>query len=56
MNGRYLLDTNIIIALFDEDKKVIKRVNQAREVYTVSELVWEKINQFGGGIPSKRKV
>ena len=33
MSGRYLLDTNIVIALFSEDKKVIEKVNKAEEIY-----------------------
>jgi len=33
MNGRYLLDTNIVIALFDGDARVIDRINQSEEVY-----------------------
>lgn len=33
MNGRYLLDTNIVIALFDGDAHIIERINQSEEVY-----------------------
>jgi tRNA(fMet)-specific endonuclease VapC len=52
MNGRYLLDTNIIIALFDEDKKVINRVNQAREVYLPAIVIGEL---YYGAYYSKRE-
>lgn len=33
MNGKYLLDTNIIIALFSKDKIIHKHVNEADEVF-----------------------
>ena len=33
MNGRFLLDTNIVIALFAQDKNVIDRLRTADEVY-----------------------
>jgi tRNA(fMet)-specific endonuclease VapC len=52
MNGRYLLDTNIVIALFDEDKKVINRVNQAREVYLPAIVIGEL---YYGAYYSKRE-
>jgi len=32
MNGRSLLDTNIIIALFAQDKSVMENLNKAEEV------------------------
>ena len=52
MNGRYLLDTNIVIALFAEEKKVIERVNQASEVYLPSIVIGEL---YYGAYNSKRK-
>jgi tRNA(fMet)-specific endonuclease VapC len=36
MNGRYLLDTNIVIALFDGDQSVIGQINQAAEIFIPS--------------------
>ena len=33
MNGRFLLDTNIIIALFSKDPKLHKRIANASEVF-----------------------
>jgi len=33
MNGRFLLDTNIIIALFDNDSSVINSLTDANEVF-----------------------
>lgn len=33
MSGNYLLDTNIIIALFAEEQSVLDRVLQAEEIY-----------------------
>ena len=41
MNGNYLLDTNIVIALFAEDKGVINRVNQARQVFLPAIVIGE---------------
>ena len=52
MNGRYLLDTNIIIALFDEDEKVISQVNQAQEVYLPVIVIGEL---YYGAYYSKRE-
>ena len=36
MNGRYLLDTNIVIALFDGDRLVIDHINRAFEIFLPS--------------------
>ena len=33
MSGKYLLDTNIVIALFAEDPSVQKRIAKAAEVF-----------------------
>ncbi len=33
MNGKFLLDTNVVIALFDGDAHIIERINQSEEVY-----------------------
>ncbi|HDN80308.1 MAG TPA: type II toxin-antitoxin system VapC family toxin [Chloroflexi bacterium] len=33
MNGRYLLDTNVVIALFAGEPKVLERLKQAKEVF-----------------------
>ena len=52
MNGRYLLDTNIVIALFAEEKKVIEKVNRASEVYLPSIVIGEL---YYGAYNSKRK-
>src|ERR1043166_1258245 len=35
MNGRYLLDTNIVIAVFAEDTSVLERLAQASEVFVL---------------------
>ncbi len=44
MNGKYLLDTNIVIALFAKESTVQTRLNQATEVsisaITIGELVF----------------
>ena len=39
--GRYLLDTNIVIALFSGDPKVLKKLRSAREVFIPSIAVGE---------------
>jgi len=36
MNGRYLLDTNIVIALFAKDKKVLDELSKASEIFIPS--------------------
>lgn len=36
MNGRYLLDTNIIIALFANEVSVVSNLDQAEEVFVPS--------------------
>lgn len=41
MNGRFLLDTNIIIALFAEDPKVHERISNASEVFISCTAVGE---------------
>ena len=41
MNGRYLLDTNIIIALFAQEKIIQERLNQAVEVFLSSIVLGE---------------
>ena len=41
MNGRYLLDTNIIIALFARDANVQKQLAQASEVFIPSIVLGE---------------
>jgi tRNA(fMet)-specific endonuclease VapC len=41
MNGRYLLDTNIIIALFAEEVSVKTRLAQAAEVFVSSVAIGE---------------
>lgn len=53
MNGRYLLDTNIIIALFKEDKQVLKKVQEAQEIYHPAVVIGEL---YYGAFNSTRKV
>lgn len=36
MNGSYLLDSNIVIALLNGDQSVIGQINQAREIFVPS--------------------
>ena len=51
MNGRYLLDTNIIIALFAEDEAVQRQINLAEEI-SESELPNMEDRQ---AVPSQRE-
>ena len=41
MNGRFLLDTNIVIALFAQDTAVLQRLAQAGEVFVPSIVLGE---------------
>jgi len=41
MNGRFLLDTNIIIALFAQEPSVQERLEQAEEVFVPSVVLGE---------------
>lgn len=41
MNGRYLLDTNVLIALFADDTSVKERLGQADEVFVPSIAIGE---------------
>jgi len=41
MDGRILLDTNIIIALFKEESTVIEQLTRADEVFTASIVLGE---------------
>lgn len=41
MNGKSLLDTNIIVALFAEDAAVINKLNATAEVFTPSIVLGE---------------
>ena len=41
MNGSFLLDTNIVIALFERQRKVLQRLKKAAEVYLPSVVVGE---------------
>lgn len=41
MNGRFLLDTNIVIALFAKEKKVQQRLVKATEVFLSSIVIGE---------------
>ncbi len=41
MNGRFLLDTNIIIALFAKDPQIHNLISNAEEVFTPSIVIGE---------------
>lgn len=41
MNGRFLLDTNIVIAFFAEDRSVQKHIDRAEEVFVPSIVLGE---------------
>jgi len=41
MNGRYVLDTNVVIALFANDVAVVERIRGADEVFVPSVVIGE---------------
>jgi tRNA(fMet)-specific endonuclease VapC len=41
MSGRYLLDTNIVLALFATDRAVVERLSEAGEVFIASIVLGE---------------
>ena len=41
MNGRYLLDTNIVIALFANDENIVEQIRGAGEVFIPSIVIGE---------------
>ncbi len=41
MNGRYLLDTNIVIALFDKDSEVIQNIKSAGKIFIPAPVIGE---------------
>ena len=41
MSGKYLLDTNIVIALFAEDKSVQRRIATAEEIFIPATVIGE---------------
>lgn len=49
MNGKYLLDTNIVIGLFANDPEIIKNILDAVEIavpcIVIGNSVMEQINQ-----------
>ncbi len=51
MSGKYLLDTNIVIALFAEDFSVQKHIAKAREIFIPSTVIGEL---FFGAFKSSR--
>jgi tRNA(fMet)-specific endonuclease VapC len=51
MSGRYLLDTNIVIALFAEDVSIQKHIAKAREIFIPSMVIGEL---FFGSYKSSR--
>ena len=48
MSGKYLLDTNIVIALFAADDSVQKHISAAKEIFipatVIGELFLERLN------------
>ena len=51
MSGKYLLDTNIVIALFAEDASVQKHITNAREIFIPATVIGEL---FFGAFKSTR--
>ncbi len=53
MNGSYLIDTNIIIAFFDRDKKVFDKIKKAKNIYIPSIVIGEL---YYGAYNSSKKM
>ncbi|MBF0229912.1 MAG: type II toxin-antitoxin system VapC family toxin [Desulfamplus sp.] len=53
MNGKYLLDTNIVIALFANDQDAIHRIDQAEDVFIPAVVIGEL---FYGANKSSRAI
>lgn len=54
MSGKYLLDTNILIALFAEEKKVAHKITEAFETYVPSIVIGELY--YGAFNSTKKEV
>ena len=50
MNGNYLLDTNIVISLFDKDNSTIENIKNANKIFipsvVIGELYYGAFNSF----------
>ena len=56
MNGSYILDTNIVIALFDNDKTVKKEIVKSEVIYIPAIVVGELYyGAFNSGKPDKNE-
>ena len=53
MNGKYLLDTNIVIAIFAQEASVLQRLKDAAEVFIPSVVIGEL---YYGAFKSRRVV
>jgi len=53
MSGKYLLDTNIVIALFQGEQLILDKINQIKSIFTPSIVVGELY--FGAFKSSKIK-
>ncbi|MFT6359603.1 MAG: tRNA(fMet)-specific endonuclease VapC [Saprospiraceae bacterium] len=51
MSGKYILDTNILIALFKKEEEVVKKISKAKEVFIPSIVIGEL---FYGAYKSRR--
>lgn len=54
MSGRFLLDSNIIIALFANEKAVLDAINEADEVFVPSVVIGELY--YGAQKSGKRQL
>lgn len=52
MAGKFLLDTNIVIALFNGESQVIKKINQAEELFLPAIVLGEL---YYGAMNSQRR-
>ena len=56
MNGRFLLDTNIVIALFSEDTSVQKGIMEAEQVFLPSIVLGELYYGAGKSLRTEENI
>lgn len=56
MNGRFLLDTNIVIALFAEDTSVQKGIMEAEQVFLPSIVLGELYYGAGKSLRTEENI
>ena len=54
MNGNYILDTNIIIALFNEEEHVLRRIEETDAIYLPIIVVAELL--YGASCSARKEI